>query len=434
MNRLRILVFGLLLFSGTLGAQIYSENPSKMGIGFNVGFQKPYCDVPHTGAGLAAEAMARFILSPRFNLSVSLGYGLLNDGFVEKTFQTNLLAADLKANINLFKPGQINPYILLGIGVVNFEYTREKPYAIGSPANEGKRFFDGSFIYGGGLEYMINRKTALNIFTDYRFSTGDALDGAESGDYKDGYLNTRMGLTFYMGDGPADRKPDEDLLALEPLDLTQLDDEPSDTQKPQDNLQIFETKIDNLEREETNFTMEHYVRLKSRVDELNRQIENKNSELQDLRSNLVLKNNRIAQLESNVSTVSSAVTATSGEFSADYEQALRLFYSRDYAQAIQVWDQLKERLPNHKLSSNSQYWIGEAYFGMGQYENAAQAFQNVFNYEFSYKKDDATLMLGRTYLKLGDTARARSYFQGVIDDYPQSEYVEKAREWLQRIG
>ncbi len=104
--------------------------------------------------------------------------------------------------------------------------------------------------------------------------------------------------------------------------------------------------------------------------------------------------------------------AISGKFSVDYEQALRLFYARDYSNAIQVWDILHTQYPNYKLTSNCQYWIGEAYFGLGQYENAVKAFQNVFNYDFSYKKDDATLMLGRSYLKLGDVARARSYFQG----------------------
>ena len=49
------------------------------------------------------------------------------------------------------------------------------------------------------------------------------------------------------------------------------------------------------------------------------------------------------------------------------------------------------------------------------------------------KKDDATLMLGRCYTNLGDSATARTYFQNVIDEYPDSEYVEKAREWLSRI-
>jgi len=435
MNQLRILAFSLLIFYAGLLAQIQPANPAKVGLGLNLGVQKPFCDVVHTGAGLAGEVMLRYLISPRINLSISGGYGFLNDGFVTKTFETNIIAADLKINLNLMKPGRINPYILLGVGITNYEYDKLEPYAIGADANVGERFSDGSFIYGGGFEFLVNPKLAINTFADYRFSTGDALDGAESGDYKDGYVNIRLGFTRYLGNGYPIGPADDDLLALEQLDLNQLEDDDYGTQKPS-NLQQLESEIDNLEREETDYSMERYVRLKSRVDELNRQVDEKNNELMELQSSLLLKNNRIAELETTTPTTTSNLSsdAISGKFSVDYEQALRLFYARDYSNAIQVWDILHTQYPNYKLTSNCQYWIGEAYFGLGQYENAVKAFQNVFNYDFSYKKDDATLMLGRSYLKLGDVARARSYFQGVIDDYPQSEYVEKAREWLRRIG
>jgi hypothetical protein len=136
---------------------------------------------------------------------------------------------------------------------------------------------------------------AINTFADYRFSTGDALDGAESGDYKDGYVNIRLGFTRYLGNGYPIGPADDDLLALEQLDLNQLEDDDYGTQKPS-NLQQLESEIDNLEREETDYSMERYVRLKSRVDELNRQVDEKNNELMELQSSLLLKNNRIAEL------------------------------------------------------------------------------------------------------------------------------------------
>ena len=71
---------------------------------------------------------------------------------------------------------------------------------------------------------------------------------------------------------------------------------------------------------------------------------------------------------------------------------------------------------------------------MSDFSRASDAFQNVFDYHLSYKKDDATLMLGRCYQKMQDTDTARRYFQEVIDVYPSSEYVGKAKEWLDRIG
>jgi hypothetical protein len=109
MNQLRILAFSLLIFYAGLLAQIQPANPAKVGLGLNLGVQKPFCDVVHTGAGLAGEVMLRYLISPRINLSISGGYGFLNDGFVTKTFETNIIAADLKINLNLMKPGRINP-------------------------------------------------------------------------------------------------------------------------------------------------------------------------------------------------------------------------------------------------------------------------------------------------------------------------------------
>ena len=57
-----------------------------------------------------------------------------------------------------------------------------------------------------------------------------------------------------------------------------------------------------------------------------------------------------------------------------------------------------------------------------------------FIHSFSYKKDDATLMLGRCYMKMNDFETARNYLQELLNKYPDSEYVGKAKEWLNRIG
>jgi len=42
-------------------------------------------------------------------------------------------------------------------------------------------------------------------------------------------------------------------------------------------------------------------------------------------------------------------------------------------------------------------------------------------------------MLGRCFFALNDKTNARDYFQAVIDKYPGSEYIEKARQWLRRL-
>ncbi len=406
-----------------------TENQSKFGIGLNAGVQKPFCDVLHTGLGPAGEFMMRFLVSNRFNLSMGIGYGLLNDGFTKNTFETNLITGDLKANINLLAPGRVNPYLTVGLGVFSFEYKQTESYAIGLPTLQGQRYFDGALIVGGGMEIMTSPKFALNLFADYRHTTGDALDGFDFGN-KDGYLNVRGGFTYYMSKRPLGAMPEgEDLLAMQNREFGESNQSaPEDSQ----NLAMFEAKIDKLEAAESEFNMEQYVRLKSRVDELNVLIDEKEKELEELRATLELKDQRITTLESSLQRTTT--TGSSGDFSDLYESALRNYYSRSFQAAIDLFQDLQNRFPNHNLASNCQYWIGECYFGLNDYVHAAEAFQAVFNYSISYKKDDATLMLGRCYFNMNDLARSRSYFQGVINDYPDSEYIEKAKQWLTRIG
>lgn len=439
----RCLTVICLLMAWMLGAQVASPqttvNQSKFGIGLNAGLHKPFCDVKGaTGFSPGGELQVKFLVSNRFNLSLGMGYGYLTDGYFDPKshFETNMITGDLKANINLLEPGRINPYLSLGLGVFSFQYRQMIPLDTPDPnakfnATDPNRYFDGSLIVGGGMEVMLSPKLALNLLADYRHTTGDNWDGLDYyGNSKDGYLNMRAGFTYYLSDRPMSVTPEgEDLLAAQQSEFAAAGDS---TPEDSDNLAMFEAKIDKLEASESDFNMEQYVRLKSRVDELNTLIDEKEHELEELRATLELKDQRISTLETTLHR--SASSASTGAFSDVYESALRSYYSHSYQTAISQFEDLKTRFPNHNLMGNCQYWIGECYFGMNDYVHAAEAFQGVFNFSTSFKKDDATLMLGRCYYNMNDFARSRSYFQGIINDYPDSEYTEKARKWLDRIG
>lgn len=426
-------IFWFLILAVSLQAQITETSTparSNMSIGLNLGLGKPFCDVEHTGAGLGVEVMYNLELSSKFGLAFALGFAELNDGFSYNSFETNMITGDFKLNYFILSAAAFRPYAFVGLGVHNYQYKKTKSWAIGDLDDE--RYYDGSFIFGGGLDWFINPKMAITAFADYRFTTGDLLDGAYSGESNDGYLNTRLGLNYYFGQPKQQR---DDLLALQPAEMEEVESQPPSTSTTEEG-ETFEdlvTNIDKMEEYEGEIGMEQYIILKSRIDELNYMIQEKDEEIQELRASLDLKNQRISELQSSGQYGSRAYYDDSG-FSGSYEQGLRSFYSRNYSNAISTFQQLLNNYRDHKLASNCQYWIGECLFGQGNYSSAAEAFHKVFDFSFSYKKDDATLMLGRCYLKLNDPARARSYFQGLIDDYPNSEYVEKARQWLRRIG
>jgi len=431
------LLTSLCLFTIVLAAEEKTAaKQSNVGLGFNLGFQKPYCDVLHTGAGLAGEFMARFYIGRYFDLSFGLGYGTLNDGFSYNTFQSNLINGDLKANIHLAKPGKFNPYLSLGAGILNYGYTATKPAQWYEKYGkkwqpDDNRYFDAAFITGGGMEIMTSPQTAINLLADYRFTSGDGLDGIVNS-AKDGYLNTRIGFTYYLGKRQTKEEPTQDeLLALQRAEYGTASG--AEAAGSNEKLSMFEAKLDKLEASDTELSMEQYIRLKSRVDELNGMVEGKDKELDDLKSSLDFKNQRITDLETALQKTGTSTTVGSGGFSENYEEALRQFYGRDYRSAISRFSDLLKRFPQHNLASNCKYWIGESYFGLREYGAAADAFQAVYNYDNSTKKDDATIMLGRCYYNLNERDKAKSFFQALLDEYPDSEYSGKARQWLERL-
>lgn len=427
------LLAAVLVVSATGLAQ---ETPPALGIGFNLGLQKPYCDVLHTGFTLAGEGQLRYPFSNRFNLALGLGYGQLSDGFTKRTFTTNVFNADLKANLYLLSSGVFRPYATAGLGAINFTYHREKPWAIGDPAIEGKPFWDMAYMFGGGFDYYINPRTALTAMADYRFTNTDDLDGfSEYGKAKDGYFNSRVGVVFYTGEKK--EKKEEWIAGTTPTTQVQPEAEPEIDEETAEILRSLGVEPESRRtpapeptpsRPSTTQDMT-IEQLQQRLRELQALINQRESEINSLKSEIQLREARIAELQRELAQARTSTV----DFNASYQEALRNFGNRNYDRAIEIFTMLRNSYPSHPLASNCIYWVGECYFGKRNFSAAADAFLQVFNYPESYKKDDATLMLGRCYHRMGQREKARTYFEQLIAQYPDSEYVPKAQSWLQRL-
>ncbi|HPG40929.1 MAG TPA: tetratricopeptide repeat protein [bacterium] len=419
---------------------VFSTNATaqpKFGIGAVGGFSHPFCDYPKAGNALSGGAIGRYLMSDRFNLSLGIGFSRLADENSE--FTSFLNSIDLMANFNLVSTGSFIPYASIGLGAFSFEYynyPKNFPLVNGIPTptripngvKSGSTFYDGSLILGAGVDLFVSPQVALTALADYRFTMGDDIDGINNADLsgsKDGYLNARFGLTYYMGQRSARQQSDDDLLALEQVEFSEVED---------DILAQLESGDD------FSSTPLPQTTLQTRYQELSQNINAKQQEINSLQQDLSFKDQRIADLEKELQTSGGSTrggvysSAGSGSFSNDYQNALQVYYTKDFSKAIGMFQDLKKRFPDHKLISNCDYWIGESYFAMADYKMAIQSFQNVFTHSFSYKKDDATLMLGRCYMKINDYNNARTMLQDLINKYPDSEYIGKAKEWLSRIG
>jgi tol-pal system protein YbgF len=171
------------------------------------------------------------------------------------------------------------------------------------------------------------------------------------------------------------------------------------------------------------------------VDRLKQQLSQKDAQISDLKQQIKNQNIQISQLESQKTTTMPVYSSTvgdvpPGEYQMRYQEGLDLFHARNYKQAIDIFESLISSDANNSLSDNAQYWIGESHYALGQYKNAIIDFEKVFTFPRSNKNPDAQFKLGLCYVRLGDTAKASEEFQRLIDVYPESNYVSRAREHL----
>ncbi len=138
------------------------------------------------------------------------------------------------------------------------------------------------------------------------------------------------------------------------------------------------------------------------------------------------QNNRMAETPKQKATLSD-------DYAADYEKALELFKKREYNQAADLFSSLLESDRSHSLADNCQYWLGECYYGMKKYEIALAEFQKVAAFSKANKADDAQFKIALCFLQLKKYPTAREELNRLIANYPESEYVTRARAELEKI-
>jgi tol-pal system protein YbgF len=175
--------------------------------------------------------------------------------------------------------------------------------------------------------------------------------------------------------------------------------------------------------------------LEDEVDQLRQQLMDKDREISQLRSELTRKEVKINDLESQL-TPAPAVRAAprfTGDYETQYKAGLQAFRSKEYREAIGIFSELLRTDSNHSLADNCQYWIGESYYGLADYNQAIAEFEKVFSFPNANKNDDAQLKLGLSYFKLGDNSQAKSEFQRLVSLYPKSEYRSVAEKYIARL-
>lgn len=261
----------------------------------------------------------------------------------------------------------------------------------------------------------------LAIFVVFSACGGGKKSNLQTDDNKAINIDDLLGVDG--GDQKADsaKNPDEaDVLRLLGIEDSSAD-EVDDVAAKEPAKQGGEPTIDDLRYE---------------MQELEVKLAQKDKTISDLQSDLAQKERMLQQLQSapvqssNPPTLSSGTPTYNNSYRARYKKAFNTYNAHKYREAIDQFSALLRENSTHSLADNCQYWIGECYYGLGNYTQAIAEFEKVYSYSKSNKIDAAILKLGLSYRRLGNNEMARSQFEQLIANYPKSEYIERARRYL----
>jgi tol-pal system protein YbgF len=394
-----------------------------------------------------------------------VGFLTATDKILAKEFYRTTLfpSAELKAGWNPSPNNKFRPIAFAGLH--SFGSQTSYTYKVNNLNVDGKTkvAYDAAVLIGGGAEFSINDKTSLSVSGDYRYVfSADVPKGAS----KPKYWVAKAGLSFALSKSAKTFKGEEIEYPMDEKEIASLDDLFKETPSKGSSSKgskkstseddalslLFQpeqgsgssasggsetagslTTTENSEA--TEFPDTDVGRLMSKVQELKNEMNQKSQLIDDLQQQVKQNEKTLADLTGQAAggAISYGNTVSESEFKRQYASALDKFYARQYREAIPLFQALIQSNPRNMLVSNCHYWIGESYNGMGNYQQAIQEFSNVLRFTSSYKLDDALIMSGVCYLKLGDSATARQQFQTLVSRYPESEYAPTAMRYLGKL-
>lgn len=132
-------------------------------------------------------------------------------------------------------------------------------------------------------------------------------------------------------------------------------------------------------------------------------------------------------------TVTPAPSRPAADMSKEalYDLARQNLKDDEYNEARKLFGQFLKKWPTDPLASNSQYWLGESFYGQKKYREAILEFRKVGEkYPDSDKTPDALLKIGYSFAALGLKDEARLFLNEVVRTHPKSSAAKLAKSKL----
>jgi tol-pal system protein YbgF len=121
--------------------------------------------------------------------------------------------------------------------------------------------------------------------------------------------------------------------------------------------------------------------------------------------------------------------------STEYRTGLTQVQRGDNQKAVQTLRGFVNKNPKNESVPYAQYWIGEAYYAQGKYNEAILAYNEILvGFPKSERVPAALLRQASAFAELGDKIDARLILQKLIAEHPQSPEAARAKRQLASLG
>jgi tol-pal system protein YbgF len=182
----------------------------------------------------------------------------------------------------------------------------------------------------------------------------------------------------------------------------------------------------------------------SHVDQLSGQIQSLNDSLDELKARLAKVSKQLEDMQAAQQSAAASTAQAQAQQQAMaqapppdvlYNNALRDYNGGKNDLAIQEFSDYVKFYPNTDLAGNCYFYLGEIQFRQGNYQQAAQSYDQVLqNFPTGSKVASAQLKKGFSLIELGKQEDGVVELRHVIQRYPRSPEALQARERLRKLG
>ncbi len=118
-----------------------------------------------------------------------------------------------------------------------------------------------------------------------------------------------------------------------------------------------------------------------------------------------------------------------------YNKGQDLFLNGNFEESRKVFARFLKGYPDHTLSDNALYWVGESYYSEKDFVVALAKFREVVErYPGENKAPDALLKAAYSCIEMEDIEKGKEYLEKVVRKYPGTEAASKARKALDKLA